>query len=164
MKEAQDKTAQAEKTLKKYVWGSAGIGLFPIPFVDLVAVTALQLKLIHALAALYEVKFSEHRSRALLSALLGSGTSIVHAPKLAGAFKLLPVSAPLALLSCSGLNAATTYAVGKVFILHFATGGTLLDFDPKAMQEYFFEQFSAQAVSAEAADSAAPTSYAGIKP
>jgi uncharacterized protein (DUF697 family) len=165
MKEVQDKTAQAEKMLKKYVWGSAGFGLLPCMLADLAGVTALQMKLVHALAALYEVEFSEQRVKALISALLGSSASAAYASKLTSLLKLLPISAPFAMLSSSGMNAATTYAVGKVFILHFATGGTLLNFDPKAMQDYFFEQLSAQAASVTAeADSAAPASYAGIKP
>ncbi len=164
MERSQDKKNQAEKVIKKYIWGGAGVGLLPFPVLDMAAVTALQLKLIHSLARLYDVEFSECRVKALLAALLGSGTSIIHAPKLAGALKLFPVSAPFALLSCSGLSAATTYAVGKVFLLHFASGGILLDFDPEAMEEYYFQQLSGQEGNKVKGDSGQPLSYAGIKP
>ena len=164
MEESHEKKVQAEKTLKKYVWGGAGIGLLPVPVLDLAAVTALQVKLVHSLARIYEVPFSEHRVKALLAALLGGGISVVHTPKLAGVFKILPLTAPFAVFACSGLSAAATYAVGKVFILHFATGGTLLDFDPEAMREYYFQQLTAQ-VSRENMDNPAqPVSYAGVKP
>jgi hypothetical protein len=38
-------------------------------------------------------------------------------------------------------SAAFTYAVGKVFLQHFASGGTFLDFDPKTVREYFAKMF-----------------------
>ncbi|MCI5131887.1 MAG: DUF697 domain-containing protein [Candidatus Electrothrix sp. EH2] len=164
MEESHEKEVQAEKILKKYVWGGAGIGLVPVPLLDMVALTALQIKLIHALARVYEVPFSEQRVKALLAALLGSGISVVHAPKLAGTLKLLPLTAPVAFLSCSGLSAAITHAVGRIFILHFATGGTLLDCDPEAMREYYFEQFSGQPSAEKKNESSQQISYAGIKP
>jgi hypothetical protein len=31
---------------------------------------------------------------------------------------------------------AATYAIGKVFIQHFASGGTLLDFEPPNYREF----------------------------
>src|SRR5271169_5928031 len=39
------------------------------------------------------------------------------------------------------LPAAFTYAVGKVFVQHFASGDTFLDFDPKTVREYFARRF-----------------------
>jgi hypothetical protein len=38
---------------------------------------------------------------------------------------------------------ASTFAVGKVFIQHFESGGTFLDFKPAEVKEYFLEQFDA---------------------
>ena len=35
---------------------------------------------------------------------------------------------------------ASTYAVGQVFIQHFESGGTFLDFDPDKVKAYFAEQ------------------------
>jgi hypothetical protein len=42
--------------------------------------------------------------------------------------------------SMSILAGATTYAVGQVFIQHFDSGGTLLDFNPGAVREKFREK------------------------
>ena len=164
MEKFQEKKVRAEQTLKKYVWGGAGLGLLPFPALDLAAITGLQIKLIHSLATIYELEFSEYRAKALLAALLGSGTTVIHAPKLAGALKLLPTTAPFALFSCAGLSAVMTYAVGRVFILHFSSGGTLLDFDPEAMREYYFEQFSRQPNAEKKNNCSQHISYAGIKP
>ena len=36
---------------------------------------------------------------------------------------------------------ASTYAVGKVFYRHFASGGTFLTFDPEKARAYYEEMF-----------------------
>ena len=36
---------------------------------------------------------------------------------------------------------ASTYAIGQVFIQHFESGGTFLDFEPAKVREYFRRQF-----------------------
>ena len=38
------------------------------------------------------------------------------------------------------LSAGATYAIGKAFIQHFATGGTLLDFNPPDYREFIKAQ------------------------
>ncbi len=45
------------------------------------------------------------------------------------------------MLTMSITAAASTYAVGKVFIQHFASGGTFLSFDPEKVREYYQEMF-----------------------
>ncbi|MCI5191097.1 MAG: DUF697 domain-containing protein [Candidatus Electrothrix sp. AS4_5] len=157
----QSKEVQAEKIIKKYTAGGAGIGLFPLPLVDLVGITALQVKLVHALALLYEIEFSEQRVKALIAGHIGGGGTVIISPRLAGTLKLLPVTAPFSLFATSALGAMTTYAVGKVFFLHFETGGTLLDFDPHALREYYMKYLS-KAESTGAFDM--KRSYVGVKP
>jgi uncharacterized protein (DUF697 family) len=48
-----------------------------------------------------------------------------------------PVGIIVGVLSFPVIAAASTYAVGKVFIQHFEAGGTLLDLDPERMKTYF---------------------------
>ena len=38
------------------------------------------------------------------------------------------------------LSAGATYAIGKAFIQHFASGGTLLDFNPPDYREFIKAQ------------------------
>jgi hypothetical protein len=38
------------------------------------------------------------------------------------------------------LSAGATYAIGKAFIQHFASGGTLLDFNPPDYREFIRAQ------------------------
>jgi sugar phosphate isomerase/epimerase len=56
------------------------------------------------------------------------------------------VGTPSMVLFCG----ASTYALGKVFVQHFESGGTFLDFEPAKVKEYFQKEFeNGQAVAAK---------------
>jgi len=38
-----------------------------------------------------------------------------------------------------GMAAAATYAMGRVFVMHFESGGTFLDLDPAKAEAHFRE-------------------------
>ena len=44
-------------------------------------------------------------------------------------------------LTLPAASGALTYAVGRVFIQHFESGGTFLDFDPAEVSKYFAEKY-----------------------
>jgi uncharacterized protein (DUF697 family) len=133
----------ANDLVKKWMWWTMGAGLIPVPFVDLAAVTGVQLKMLSDLSKLYEVKFSENRGKAIIGALLGS----IVPNSLAGGgvgslLKMVPLVGPiLGGISMSLFSGAATYAIGKSFIQHFESGGTFLDFDPVTVKDYFNKQF-----------------------
>ena len=53
---------------------------------------------------------------------------------------------------------ASTYAIGQVFIQHFESGGTFLDFEPAKVREYFRRQFGrGRDLASEAHGSLAPS-------
>lgn len=127
----------------KYMWWTMGAGLIPIPFVDLVAVSGVQLKMIKDMADIYDVKFSENRGKSIVSALLGSIVpNSLAAGGVGSLLKMIPfVGTVIGGISMSLFSGAATYAMGKVFIQHFETGGTFLDFNPDSVKEYFKTQF-----------------------
>ncbi|MDO7639077.1 MAG: hypothetical protein MUQ61_00270, partial [OM182 bacterium] len=56
--------------------------------------------------------------------------------------KLIPVIGTLVGgLSLSALGAASTYAVGKVFVEHFEKGGTLANFSVDSVKDEFKKAF-----------------------
>lgn len=68
-------------------------------------------------------------------ALLGDVAAI-------GALKMIPLLGALfAGVTTAAVGAASTYALGMVFIGHFEQGGTLLDFDPARFRETFLKEF-----------------------
>jgi uncharacterized protein (DUF697 family) len=134
--------AAAEHVLRQYTLGAMAVGLMPIPVVDLAALVALQLKMLHSLAGAYDIEFKTDLGRSAIASLVGGTLSTSLSPTVAASFaKFIPgVGQTLASGTASLLNAAATFAVGKVFIQHFAAGGTFLSFDPEAVRDYYQTQ------------------------
>ncbi|HTE39534.1 MAG TPA: DUF697 domain-containing protein [Steroidobacteraceae bacterium] len=134
---------EALKIVNSYMGWSAGAGLIPLPLIDLAAISGVQLKMIHSLSKFYGIPFSRDAAKSVIGALVGGGSSTVLAAPAASLLKFVPVVGQIAgALTEPALAAATTYALGKVFIQHFETGGTFLNFDPEAVREYYKEQFA----------------------
>jgi uncharacterized protein (DUF697 family) len=137
------KEEAAEQIIRHNVLWSVGAGAIPLPILDAAATVAVQIRMLKQLADLYEVPFREDRIKNICASLLGGlSAPVVGAVAGISAFKFVPVVGPLiAVLAMPSSSAAFTYAVGKVFLQHFASGGTFLDFDPKTVREYFAKMF-----------------------
>ena len=61
MSDTNNKTARANAIVKKYMIGALGIGILPFPVLDMAALAGIQLKMVHSLARLYEVNFSNEK-------------------------------------------------------------------------------------------------------
>lgn len=133
----------ANDLVKKWMWWTMGAGLIPVPFVDLAAVSGVQLKMLSDLSKLYDVRFSENKGKAIISALLGSVVpNSLAVGGIGSMLKMIPlVGTIIGGVSMSLFSGAATYAIGKSFIQHFESGGTFLDFDPVKVKEYFNTQF-----------------------
>jgi len=143
---------KARRLITNCAWGSAGLGLLPIPLVDLVAIGGLQIWLVRELAKLHHVPFYGNRAKTLVSALIGGGAPTMLSGSVASAVKFIPfVGSILSLTVMPGLSAASTLAVGRVFNAHFKTGGTLLDFDADKMRDHYEQEFAKARAEAEAA-------------
>jgi uncharacterized protein (DUF697 family) len=141
--EAPNKEAEADKIIRQNVLWAAGGGVIPIPMVDMIAITVVEVKMLKELSALYEIPFKEDQVKNLVVSLLaGLGAPTLGAALTVSLVKVVPIVGYLsALVAIPGLAAAFTYAVGKVFVQHFASGGTFLDFDPKKVREHFAREF-----------------------
>ena len=138
-----EKDFNAEQIVKRYSLYSGVAGLIPVPLVDIAAITGVQLKMVSDLAKAYGVPFYEDQGKAIVSALLGSVIPTRLGFGAAGSFlKAVPVVGPvLGIFTTSIFGSAATWAVGKVFIQHFASGGTFLDFDPDKVRAYFKSEY-----------------------
>ena len=127
--------------IRKRVYGAIGIGFVPVPLVDFLGLTALQLELIHALSKAYGVEFKKERVKSIISSLCGGLLTTASVPLAASLFKSIPVigiTAGAATISIMG--GSTTYALGWVFDRHFRKGGCLIDFDAEEAKTYFKEK------------------------
>jgi uncharacterized protein (DUF697 family) len=141
--EAPSKEDEANRIIRQNVLWAAGGGVIPIPLVDMIAITVVNVKMLKELSVVYEVPFKEDQVKNIVAALLaGMGAPTLGMALTVSLVKAVPVIGVLsAFVAVPGLAAAFTYAVGKVFIQHFASGGTFLDFDPKKVREHFAREF-----------------------
>ncbi|MDQ6975771.1 MAG: DUF697 domain-containing protein [Mariprofundaceae bacterium] len=135
--------AQAESQIHKFTAGAMVIGIVPIPLVDLAALLALQMKMLHSLSKTYDIPFKANLGKSAIGSLISAYAPYASATPLAASIsKLIPgighISAGATLVI---LNGASTYAIGKVFEQHFASGGTFLTFVPEKARDYFGEQY-----------------------
>jgi len=136
-----EKDFGAMEIVKRHSLYSAGVGIFAIPVVNVAGVAALQIKMLKELADHYEVPFEQDRVKSILASLVGGvvGTRLGYG--MVGTIAKLPlVGSLLSVASLPLFAGGITYAVGKVFITHFASGGTFLDFDPDKVRSYINQQ------------------------
>ena len=136
-KDDPSKEAQASATIKRYATYGAVTGLIPLPVVDFVVLTGIQVKMISALADIYKVPFSKDAVKSYVVAIIGG---IVPVSPIAGtaihAVRFVPFIGPLmGIAVVPAFAAAMTWAVGRVFATHFHEGRDLLDLDIGAMKE-----------------------------
>jgi uncharacterized protein (DUF697 family) len=122
------------------VWAGVA-GLIPLPFVDALAVGGLQVQMLRRVSQLYDVQFSENRGKALIASLAGTMIPVTSGMGAASALKGVPILGMVAsAFVMPVLSAGATYAIGKAFIQHFESGGTLLDFNPPDYKEFIKAQ------------------------
>jgi uncharacterized protein (DUF697 family) len=127
----------ASKLVDRFAIWSGVAGLIPLPLVDAIAVGGLQLQMLRRLSQVYDVAFSENSGKALIASMAGSMIPATSGIGAASVLKAVPIFGTIV----SGfvmpvLSAGATYAIGKAFIQHFASGGTLLDFNPPDYREF----------------------------
>ncbi len=134
---------KAEKLLRGYIVGAMGFGLIPIPVIGIASLIPIQLSLVAELADLYDVPFKRDRDKsALAGALGGLLAQILSRSKFSLMTRAIPVLGPvIGFITFPILAGASTYAVGHVFIRHFESGGTLLDFKVNKVKAYFKSKF-----------------------
>jgi uncharacterized protein (DUF697 family) len=136
----------ARGIISRHMWWSAGGALIPIPFADMVVMSGAQLRMLAEIAKVYGVPFERVRVKAIVGCLAGY---VLHPPLSSGLvgfllFKTIPgVGALLGTPALVLFAGAYAWALGRVFIQHFESGGTFLDFDPETVKEHFRAQFAA---------------------
>jgi uncharacterized protein (DUF697 family) len=135
--------AHSEHIIRKHALLAAGAGLIPVPLADLAAVTGVQLQMIGELSSAYGIPFSRHRTKSILSALVGSVASReIASMGLSAALKSLPgIGTMLGAASMPLASAALTYAIGTVFREHFEVGGGIEDLSLERSRSVFRQHF-----------------------
>src|SRR5712672_2431216 len=141
----QERDEAASKLVDRFSLWSGAAGLIPIPIIDMAAVGGVQLQMLRRLSEIYGVPFSENRGKSILASLAGAvipaSTATTTAVGVGSLVKSMPgVGTAIGALTMPVFSAGATYVIGKVFIQHFASGGTLLDFNPPDYREFIKAQ------------------------
>lgn len=124
---------------------SAAAALVPVPYVDLIALAAVQTKLIIDLSALYGEKTNKQAVNGVVSVLLGTllpvGASQATVSVLS---KFMPGYGSLVgAASMVAFGSTATYAIGRVFVRHFENGGTISTFSVENVKSELKKEFAA---------------------
>lgn len=134
---------QADICIKNHVIAAMGIGLIPSAVVDVLGITAIEVKMIRDLAKIHRFPVP-HKLVAykVLISLLGSIGPVYLSTRLHAALKGVPLvghAVYVGMLSVTG--GAAVYAVGKIFQKHYETGGTFLSGDNALLRNYFKQKY-----------------------
>jgi uncharacterized protein (DUF697 family) len=139
-----DRTQRAAKLVDRFSLWSGAAGLIPVPLLDIAAVGGVQLQMLRRLSEMYGVPFSENLGKSVIASVAGAvipaSTATTTAMGVGSMIKSVPGGQMVGALTMPLFSAAATYVIGKVFIQHFASGGTLLDFNPPDYREFIKTQ------------------------
>lgn len=140
---ADEKIDKAANIVWRKMLYSAGVGLAPVPVLDLAAFLALQIHMTKQLSDVFEVPYRENWGKNIVFSLVGSILPVGLAGSLAYALKQVPViGATTSAISMSVLAGACTYALGKVLTSHLASGGSFLTLRAESLKEAFKKHFA----------------------
>jgi uncharacterized protein (DUF697 family) len=132
-----ERDERALKVVKRFALYGGAAGLIPVAVVDLAAVGGVQFQMLRRLAEIYGVPFTKERARSVIASAAGAIVPVASAAGVGSALKAIPVvGTMLGVITEPAFTGGATYLLGKVFIQHFASGGTLLDFDPAKYREF----------------------------
>jgi uncharacterized protein (DUF697 family) len=151
--EVKTKTATKEKAPKagdldakiisKHMFMSMGVGAVPIPFLDMVGITAIQLHMIKKISKNHGDLFNKQIVVNVVSSLVGAvGAQSAATGTLGSLVKTIPVIGSVAgAVTYPAIAGATTFALGQVFVRHYESGGTLLTLKTSNVKDVFKEQY-----------------------
>ncbi|MBF0398767.1 MAG: DUF697 domain-containing protein [Desulfobacterales bacterium] len=123
------------------LWSGLG-GIIPLPFIDIASVAIIQLKMINELCCEYKIDFSENIKKSIIiSTITGVMTDFLGKSTFRLISSMFGVFGTTAESLTTGFwGAAATYAIGKVFVKHFESGGTLINFNFFEYKDYYKEK------------------------
>jgi uncharacterized protein (DUF697 family) len=134
-----------DKIINSSMLLAAGAGAIPLPIWDTAAVTVVQVKMLADLSAHYGVPFKQNLGQNAVAALLGGlAPAMIARGALGSILKGIPgLGSIFGAVLQPAFAAAITYAIGRVFVRHYESGGTLLTFSPSKFKDTFTEEVKA---------------------
>lgn len=132
----------ALKIVTRWSRWSVAASVIPAPFIDMAAISGVQVKMIYALCKQYEVDFEHKAAIAIASGVTGGAAVQTIAGVLAKQMvRTMPGIGSIFMFVVEPvISYATTYALGLAFISHFEADGRLHDFNPETIRQYLAAQ------------------------
>lgn len=142
---SKDVHAEAARVISSAVKWSAGAAIVPVPYLDLMALGAVQVKMVRDLAQIYGLEADGETLKGVISALLGTlAPAAISGGLLGSSLKLVPVGGTIVgSVGLAAFGSAATYAIGKIFVAHFDQGGTVKSFSAEAIEADLKKEFAA---------------------
>lgn len=122
---------EADRIVTRTCFYAAGIGLIPVPLADAALILGVQMLMIKQIGDVFGVPFKKQIVKSLIGSLAGNLGAV-------GAVKFIPgLGTTLGAAAVSVGGVAVTYALGQVFMQHFARGGDIDDFQAEDWKESF---------------------------
>lgn len=110
-------------------------GILPVPILNVAAITAVMVRMVRQLSNLYGVPFQRNRAHALIIGLMGGVMPTGLASAASSALVYVVPGANVLGLVVSSVTAGTcARSLGRLFIDHFESGATLVDFPSKILR------------------------------
>lgn len=120
---------QAEVVIERHANYSAVGGMIPLPLINAGAVTSIIVRMVRMLSRVYGIPFHRYRARALVLGLIGGLSPAAAASLTATTLVYFLPGSNLVGLAVSSLTASQcTRRIGLIFVEHFETGASLIDF------------------------------------
>jgi len=136
---------RSESVISSAATWAAAAGALPVPVFDLVALGAVQMKMVADLRALYGQPQEElDELRGLIAVLLGTLMPMGATTAVAGSGSkmALGLGTLLGMASMAAFGSAATYAIGRVFVRHFEHGGLIRDFDAQSVKADLQQEYA----------------------
>jgi uncharacterized protein (DUF697 family) len=129
-------TSPADKIIYRHIGYSMIAGAIPLPVLDVIAVTAIQVDMMKQLAELHGADFDKDRGKSVVSALAGA----TFARMGASALKVIPgVGTVMGAAFQAVFAGASTYALGQLFDSHFSSQSSIFDVDMETLKRKYDE-------------------------
>jgi uncharacterized protein (DUF697 family) len=160
----EQRDEEASRLVDRFALWAGAAGLIPVPLVDIAAVGGVQIQMLRRLSEIYGVAFSDNMGKSVIASLAGSvlpaSAATTTSMGVTSALKAVPgVGTAVGAFTMPVFSAGATWVIGKVFMQHFASGGTLLDFNPPDYREFIKAQkdrWNARSKSSPSASQSAP--------
>lgn len=139
----KNRISQANKTVRNHSILTGALGIISIGPLGVPLIIANGLKMLHKLSKIYGIEFKKDAGKSAISSfLVACGTYSISGRLIWGLGTLIPAAVPvIGVVTRPIFATAVMYAMGKIFIQHFESGGTFLTFDPEKVRGHYAELF-----------------------